>query len=75
MTYYPPNRIKTNLYTQGNEYVIESTGENYKGYYWKTSSGKIYTGKSPASPQTQLLVKIKETLPCVYKLVLILFGG
>lgn len=60
MTYYPPNRIKTNLYTSGNEYVIESTNKNYIGYFWKKSSGEIYTGKSPTSPQPQLLIKVGE---------------
>ena len=63
MTYFPPNRIKTNLYTQGDEYIIESTGKKYTGYYWKTSSGQIYTGKSPSSPQPLLLVKVEEKTP------------
>lgn len=46
MPYYPLSQIKTNLYTYGNEYTT-SDGSPYKGYYYKTSTGKIFTGKTP----------------------------
>ena len=45
--YIPKNRIKPNLYTRGNEYVIKETGENYVGYYHQLYTGKSYTGKTP----------------------------
>ena len=63
MTYFPPNRIKTNLYTQGDEYIVESTGKKYKGYYWRTSSGNTYTGKTPNTPNPQSLIKVKNKIP------------
>jgi hypothetical protein len=47
MAYYPKNRIITNLYTNGNEYTIESTGQIYKGYYHKLYTGELFTGKNP----------------------------
>lgn len=45
--YIPKNRIKENLYTPGNEYVIKSTKENYIGYYHSLYTGKFFTGKTP----------------------------
>ena len=45
--YYPKSQIKTNLYTNGDKYVAKSTKIPYVGYYWTTSDGKIFTGKTP----------------------------
>ena len=45
--YYPKSQIKSNLYTSGNEYIVKSSGEPYSGFYYKTSIGKKYTGKTP----------------------------
>ena len=61
--YIPKNRIQTNLYTNGNEYVYASTQTFYKGFYWKTFEGKIYTGKSPSDKPTQLLEKPQPLTP------------
>jgi hypothetical protein len=44
--YYPKSQIKSNLYTNGGEYILSTTKENYKGYYYETSSGTKYTGKT-----------------------------
>jgi len=54
--YYPKTQIKTNLYTNGGEYMYSSNKKEYIGYYWKTSSGKIFTGKTPQDPPIELLV-------------------
>jgi len=43
--YIPKNRIKTNLYTRGDEYKNINTGIPYEGYYWSMYNGTIYTGK------------------------------
>ncbi len=53
--YYPKSQIKTNLYTNGGEYVLSITKEEYKGYYYELSTGKKYTGKSPNDPPNILL--------------------
>lgn len=45
--YYPKSQIKTNLSTLGGEFVILRTKEPYSGFYWKTSKGEFFTGKSP----------------------------
>lgn len=45
--YYPKSQIKTNLTTLGGEFVILKTKEPFSGFYWKTSKGEFFTGKSP----------------------------
>ena len=47
--YYPSSQIKTNLYTNGGEYVTKLNNEDYIGYYYETSNGKKYVGKTPTS--------------------------
>ena len=54
--YYPKSQIVTNLYTNGQEYVVKSTSENYIGNYWKTSDGKFFTGKTPEDKNIQELI-------------------
>ena len=44
--YYPPNKIKSNQYTSGNEYVVAQDRSNYIGYYFTTFDGKAFTGKT-----------------------------
>ena len=59
--YYPKSQIVTNLYTNGQEYVIKSTSENYIGNYWKTSDGKFFTGKTPEDKNIQELILLSLT--------------
>jgi sensor histidine kinase YesM len=63
--YYPLSQIKTNLYTNGEEYAIASTNQPYKGYYYKTSTGQYFTGKTPQDLPNELLQPIitPTTLP------------
>lgn len=56
--YFPKSQIKTNLYTKGGEFINSSTGEDYFGSYFKTSTGEYYTGKNP---QDSPVVKLDET--------------
>ena len=56
MTYYPKSQIKTGLYTEGGEYYLSSTREDYVGPYYEISSGKKFSGKSPESSPTILLI-------------------
>ena len=58
--YYPEFLTETNLYTNGDEYVLFSTGENYTGYYWKTFDGKFFTGKNPQQTPNQQLLHISS---------------
>lgn len=45
--YYPKSQIKTNLSSLSGEFVIQETNEPYSGFYWKTSKGEFFTGKTP----------------------------
>jgi hypothetical protein len=54
--YFPLSQIITDLHTNGNEFVIKSTNISYVGYYWKTSTKKYYTGKTPQDTPIQELI-------------------
>ena len=58
--YYPKSQIKTNLYTNGDEYVIELTKSPYSGYYYLTSTEIAYTGKTPDDRPNQKLIKVEQ---------------
>lgn len=55
--YIPKNRIKTNLYTRGNEFQLKSTGEIYTGYYHQLYTGRYFTGKTPNDRPIRELIK------------------
>ncbi len=57
--YFPQSQIKTNLFTNGGEFVILATNENYIGSYWSTSSGKYYTKKNPQDSPYEELIKFE----------------
>ena len=61
--YYPLSQIKPNLYTNGGEFIISSTGANYIGYYFKTSDGKYFTGKNQNDLPNQPLSLNTPSLP------------
>lgn len=44
--YYPLTRIRTNLYTRGNEYKLPN-GKSYAGRYYVTYDDKAFTGINP----------------------------
>lgn len=45
LRYYPSFKVKTNLKTSGNEYLLN--GQNYKGEYYVTYDNKVYSGADP----------------------------
>ena len=59
--YYPKSQIKTNQYTNGDDFVIG--GRNYVGDYYETSDGRFFTGKSPSNPPNKLLTPNIWTVP------------
>jgi hypothetical protein len=57
--YYPKSQIKTNLYTNGDEFVFLSNKQPYIGYYFKTSTGQYFTGKTPDDrPNTEIIFNL-----------------
>lgn len=80
MAYYPKNKIKTNLQTQGGEYSIvgeftetensPGTDNSYSGYYYKLYNGEAYTGRFPGDGENKLLTKVsslQSTQPSIIK--------
>lgn len=57
--YYPKSEIIENLYTGGAEFVYKINSTPYKGYYYSTTDGKYYTGRTYAK-SAQELIKIVE---------------
>ena len=63
MAYIPKNKIQTNLYTNGGEYVLLSSGQDYIGPYYKLYNGKYYTGQTPDNPNTKEIIPINPNIP------------
>ena len=63
MTYIPKNKIQTNLYTVGSEFVYADTKAVYTGHYYKLYNGKLYTGKTPNEPNSREIIKTDASLP------------
>ena len=61
--YFPKSQVKTNLYTNGGEYAISDSNTPYKGYYYKTSTGEYFSGRTPNETPSFRLVKINLTEP------------
>jgi len=57
--YIPKSKIQTNLYTNGGEYILSSTGKNYTGYYYITSTNAAFTGKNPDVKDSEALVSVE----------------
>lgn len=53
--YYPKSQIKTDLYTNGREFVTSNDGVVYQGYYFSTSDGLYFTGRNPNNKPNFLL--------------------
>lgn len=53
---YPKSQIQTNLYTRGNEFTLN--GQPYNGPYYKLSSNRMFSGKTPNDPLTEEITPI-----------------
>tara|TARA_R110001606_G_scaffold347901_1_gene497326 strand:+ start:147 stop:815 length:669 start_codon:yes stop_codon:yes gene_type:complete len=59
--YIPKNRIKTNLYTSGNEFIVKADKTNYIGYYHSLWTGKFFTGKTQnEKPKLEIIKQSAE---------------
>ena len=56
--YFPKSQVKTNLYTKGGEYSFVDSTNSYKGYYYQTSNGKYFSGRTPNESPSIELIKI-----------------
>jgi hypothetical protein len=64
MAYYPKSQIKSELYTNGGEYTLSPpqiiNAIPYVGYYYQTSNGTKFTGKTPQDGPSQVLYPINN---------------
>ena len=58
--YYPLSQITSNLHTNGGEFAYANTKQEYIGYYYKTSKGKYFTGKTPQDGPNELLIAFSK---------------
>jgi hypothetical protein len=67
MSYYPLSQIKTNLYTNGQEFTLTpyTPSNSYVGSYWSTSDGKFFTGKTPQDTPNSEIFKIPNGDPTI----------
>jgi hypothetical protein len=52
--YIPESRYKEPKSTAGGDFVVKSTGEDYKGRYIETFDGKFYSGNKPEENGVEL---------------------
>tara|TARA_R110001592_G_scaffold10323_1_gene53766 strand:- start:533 stop:1438 length:906 start_codon:yes stop_codon:yes gene_type:complete len=63
MPYYPLSQIKTNLYTNGKEFILIINNQIYKGPYHKLSTGKFYTESIPNNNSLEITpINFEEVL-------------
>jgi len=58
--YFPLSQIKTNLFTNGGEFIRTDTQEEYKGYYFEVSKGTYFSGQTPNTPDSTRLIPITD---------------
>jgi hypothetical protein len=58
--YIPKSQMTTGLYTPGGEYEVKNTGEEYIGFFWAYSNGKLYTGTSPVIGSNLEIIPLKS---------------
>jgi len=65
--YYPKSQIKTDLYTNGEEFITSNDGIAYQGYYFSTSDNLYYTGRNPNDKPNYPLSIIPNSLSLLNK--------
>lgn len=66
--YIPKNRIKTNLYTRGDEYMFKSNNKNYVGFYYSLWNGKFFTGKTQNETPTEEIIPLSAVTNDIWEL-------
>lgn len=59
--YYPKSQIQENLSSNGN-LSYKSNGNPYYGFYYKLSTGKYFTGKTPQDGPNEELILFQDEL-------------
>ena len=53
--YFPKNKIKTNLYSSGRDFVYEDNLEPFTGFYYSLYNGTFFEGKSPTENNRKII--------------------
>lgn len=53
--YFPKNKIKTGLYSNGGEFVYEDSKALFSGYYYSLYDGTFFEGKSPTENNKKII--------------------
>tara|TARA_B100000927_G_C16436878_1_gene458031 strand:- start:602 stop:1456 length:855 start_codon:yes stop_codon:yes gene_type:complete len=53
--YYPKSQVTNNLYTNGHELMVKSSGKEYTGKYYKISTGEMFAGTDTTAVQIRLV--------------------
>jgi hypothetical protein len=64
--YFPSFRVRTNLNTNGSEFLLD--GKPYVGKYYLTYDGSVYTGENPSVGTNKKLEKIQYNSKINYEL-------
>jgi hypothetical protein len=59
--YYPLSEILESQYTNGNEYIEKNSLKPYKGFYYSTTDGRVFSGKT-YTPKAIELIKVTKPL-------------
>jgi hypothetical protein len=62
MAYIPKNKIQTNLYTSGGEFVYLDSSLDYVGPYYKLYNGTYFTGETPNISNKKEIIPISATI-------------
>ena len=62
MSYYPKSQIKTDLFTNGKEFIRFDNDLPYVGSYWRASNGEVFSGKTPDDKPTIKLLPIPKPI-------------
>ena len=78
--YIPKNKILPNLYTNGNEFQIKASSQNYIGYYHRLYNGKLFTGRNPNDGEQEELISsvpevVEQSNPSIIPTQIALFKG
>ena len=64
--YVPKNRIKTNLYTSGEEFVLKSDKTQYAGFYHSLWNGRFFTGKTQNDRPINEIIRQSDTINSIW---------
>lgn len=53
--YFPKNKIKTGLYSNGGEFVYEDSKAPFSGFYYSLYNGTFFEGKSPTENNKKII--------------------